>query len=161
MSDYYAKRAQEILKTIRYSTIATVSQDGMPWNSPVASEYDSELNIYWFSDKDNQHSHNVRENEDIFIVIYDSTVPEGSGEGLYIQAKAYELDNPNEILFARRIKKGPDYNHPEGEFLGDAIRRAYKAVPQRIWMNDAEEEDGVLLRDFRVEISIANLRAIL
>ena len=159
--DYYTKRAQEILKTIRYSTIATTSKEGMPWNSPVASEYDEDLNIYWFSDKENQHSHNVRENENVFIVIYDSTAPEGSGEGLYIQARAYELDNPEEILFARRIKKGQDYIHTKGEFLGDSIRRVYKAIPQRIWMNDAEEKDGVFLRDYRVEIPLEDLRAVL
>lgn len=154
MSDYHHKRAVEILRRIRYATIATASKDNKPWNSPVAHEYDSQLNVYWFSDKQNQHSKNVRENENVFIVIYDSTVPEGEGEGVYIEAKAVELTDPEEILSVRKIKKGEDYDGKPNEFLGDAIRRVYKAVPQRIWMNTAEITDGIFIRDYRVELSL-------
>lgn len=152
------RRAKKILETIEYATIATTSRKGKPWNSPVARVYDHDLNIYWFSDKQNQHSQNVRENEDIFIVIYDSTAPWGEGEGVYIEAKAYELTDPEEITKARRLKKGPDYNGSPDDFLGDAIRRVYKAVPQRIWMNDAEVKNEVFIRDYRVEISLNDLR---
>jgi nitroimidazol reductase NimA-like FMN-containing flavoprotein (pyridoxamine 5'-phosphate oxidase superfamily) len=158
MSEYHTKRAKEILEKIIYATIATSSKNSKPWNSPVAHVYDSELNIYWFSDKENQHSQNVRENENVFIVIYDSTVPEGHGEGLYIEAKAYELTDPQEILLARRIKKGQDHDQPSDDFLGDAVRRVYKAVPQRVWMNDAEEKDGVFLRDYRVSVNLGDLK---
>ena len=161
MSDYHAKRAIEILRTIRYATIATASKDGKPWNSPVAHEYDSQLNVFWFSDKQNQHSQNVRANEDVFIVIYDSTVPEGDGEGVYIEAKAVELTDPDEILHARKIKKGEDYVGKPDDFTGEAIRRVYKAVPQRVWMNDAEVKDGVFIRDYRVDISLDTVRSLL
>lgn len=159
MSDYHDKRAVEILRKIRYATIATANKDGKPWNSPVAHEYDNQLNVYWFSDKQNQHSQNVRENEDVFIVIYDSTVPEGDGEGVYIEAKAVELNDPEEILSVS--KKGEDYEGKPNDFLGDAIRRVYKAVPQRVWMNDAEVTDGVFIRDYRVDISLETVRGIL
>lgn len=162
MSDYHNKRAAEILHNIRYATIATASKDGKPWNSPVAHEYDNQGNIYWFSDKQNQHSQNVRENENVFIVIYDSTVPEGDGEGVYIEAKAVELTNPEEILSVRKIKKGEDYEGKPNDFLGDAVRRVYKAIPQRVWMNDAEVKGGVFIRDYRVDVpleAIRNLRS--
>lgn len=152
------QRAKEILKSIEYATIATANKDGKPWNSPVAWVYDHELNIYWFSDKQNQHSQNIRENEDVFIVIYDSTAPWGEGEGVYIEAKAYELTDIGEITKARRLKKGPDYDGSPDDFLGDAIRRVYKAVPGRMWMNDAEVKDGVFVRDYRVEVSLQQLR---
>lgn len=161
MSDYHNKRAVEILRNIRYATIATASKDGKPWNSPVAHEYDNQLNVYWFSDKQNQHSQNVRENEDVFIVIYDSTVPEGEGEGIYIEAKAVEVNDPEEILRVRKIKKGEDYQGSADEFLGEAIRRVYKAVPERVWMNDAEIKDGVFMRDYRVDISLETVRDLL
>ncbi len=157
---YYLNRAKEILEKIIYATIATSSKDGMPWNSPVRHVYDNDLNIYWFSDKENQHSRNVRDNENVLIVIYDSTVPEGDGEGVYIQAKAQQLESPDDIKAARRIKKGPDHDAPD-DFMGDAIRRVYKAVPERIWMNDAEEKDGIFLRDYRVELPLDKLRGLL
>lgn len=139
MSEYHTKRAAEILGTIRYATIATATRAGKPWNSPVSSVHDDDLNIYWFSDKSNQHSQNIRENEDVFIIFYDSTVPEGAGMGVYIEAKAYEIEEVNEIQKARKLKKGVEESDPH-TFLGDAIGRVYKAVPQRIWMNDAEKK---------------------
>src|ERR1700721_2079079 len=140
MSQYHNKRAREILSRIIYATIATVTDDGKPWNSPVRHVLDRDLNIYWFSDKEGQHSKNIRVNEDVFIVIYDSTVPEGDGEGVFIQARAEELEDPEEIRLARLIKKGENMDNID-DFRGDAIRRVYKAVPQRIWMNDAEIKD--------------------
>lgn len=160
MSDYHLNRAKEILERIIYATVATASKDGQPWNSPVRHVYDRELNIYWFSDKESQHSCNVRENEDVLIVIYDSTVLEGEGEGVYIQAKAYELNDPEEVRFARKIKKGPDFDAPD-DFIGDAIRRVYKAVPQKIWINDVEIKEGKFIRDYREEIDLDKLKELL
>ena len=104
MKSSYINRARQIIGKINYATIATASKEGRPWNSPVAQVHDKELNIYWFSDKEGQHSRNVRENDRVFIVIYDSTVPEGQGEGVYIEAKAYEVTDPDEITYARRIQ---------------------------------------------------------
>jgi len=156
MSEYHDKRAKEILQTIKYATIATTSADGTPWNSPVRHVYDEDLSIYWFSDKEGQHSRNIRENENVFIVIYDSTVPEGDGEGVYIQAKAYEINDPEEVRFARRIKKGPTMDAPD-DFIGDAVRRVYKAIPQQVWMNDAEINNNVFVRDYRVAVSLDSL----
>lgn len=157
MNDHYIARAKVILEKVTYATIATVSEDDKPWNSPVRHNYDEDLNIYWFSDKQNQHSQNVRANGNVFIVIYDSTVPEGEGCGVYLECKAYELDDSEEIRKARRLKKGPIMDAPD-DFTGDAVRRVYKAVPQRVWLNDAEIENGKFIRDYRVELSLKDLR---
>jgi nitroimidazol reductase NimA-like FMN-containing flavoprotein (pyridoxamine 5'-phosphate oxidase superfamily) len=161
MNEDYLIRAKKIIQTINYATIATVSKNGYPWNSPVAHSYDSGLNIYWFSDKNNQHSRNVRDNSDVFIVIYDSTIQLGKGEGVYIKAKASELKEPEEITKARKLKKGPDYDGLPDEFMGEAVRRVYKATPLQIWMNDAEIKDGVFIRDYRIKISLSALTELL
>lgn len=145
MSDYYQKRAKEILSTIKYATIATVSEDGKPSNSPVAHSVDGDLTIYWASDKNSQHSQNIRANENVAVVIYDSTAPEGTGEGLYFEATAIEINTPEEIIA---------HGESPEKLLGDAIRRFYKATPLRAWMNDVEEKDGHFVRDCRVEISL-------
>jgi len=42
--------------------------------------------------------------------------------------------------------------------MGDAIRRVYKAIPSAAWMNDAEEPNGVFIRDYRVEIPLESLK---
>jgi len=160
MSDYHNKRAKEILGKIIYATIATASKAGKPHNSPVRYVFDEDMNIYWFSTKVSVHSQNVRENEDVFIVVYDSTVPEGDGEGVYFEAKAYEITDPEEINYARRIKRGADFSGDADDFLGDAVRRCYKAVPARTWMNEAEIDNGKFIKDFRVEIPLELLKGL-
>lgn len=157
---HHTQRAASIIKTIRYATVATVNKSNEPWNSPVCHVYDDELNIYWFSDKQGQHSQNVNQNPNVFIAIYDSTVPEGQGEGVYIQAQAIELNDPAGISVARRIKKGADDDSPD-DFMGTAVRRVYKAVPKCIWVNDAQIKNGKFIRDFRVEINKSELTKLL
>lgn len=39
------------------------------------------------------------------------------------------------------------------DFLGDSKLRAYIIKPQKMWMNDAEEKNG-LFHDYRVEIEL-------
>lgn len=168
MSDSHSKKAAEIINRILYITIATASKDGQPWNSPVYSAFDKDLNFYWSSDKDSQHSKNIRENKNVFLAIYDSTVPEGTGEGVYIKAEAYELGEKDEVIVARRItqtRKGQEseLNEKEHEkFTGDAVRRIYKAVPKRIWINEDErDENAKFIRDTRVEVSLDKLKTLI
>lgn len=158
MSEYHQKRAAEILKSITYATLATVTPEGKPWNSPVYYNFDENLNIYWVSDKEGQHSKNVTANKQVFIVIYDSTAPEGDGEGVYIQARVEQVTDPEEILRVRRIKKGSHFEQSPDTFLGDSIRYMYKAIPEKVWMNDAEVENEVFIRDYRVEIDLEQIQ---
>ena len=149
----YNQKAKDILVKIQYATVATVTSEGKPWNSPVAHEIDENYVIYWFSDKENQHSKNVRANPHAFIVIYDSTAPEGEGEGVYIEADVEELNDAmalEQITNAKGVKVVENAN----EYLGDAVRRCYKATPKRMWMNDAEMQDDVFVRDYRVELDL-------
>lgn len=165
MSDFHSKKASEIINRILYITIATVSRDGQPWNSPVYSAFDKDLNFYWFSDKDSQHSKNIRENKNVSLVLYDSTVPEGEGWGVYIEAEAYELSNGDEVLEGLKVmdnrigkKKEREYE----KFSGAAVLRVYKVIPQRVWVNDDEkDENGKYIRDIRVEISLDALKTII
>lgn len=161
MSENLSKQAAQILSRIQYATLATASKTGKPWNSPVAYVYDDELNLYWFSDKQSQHSQNVRENNNVFIVVYDSTVPEGQGRGLYIEAQALEVDDPDEVIKARKIKKGDHHTANPQEFLSDAGRRVYRAIPQNVWINDAEIKDGVFIRDYKVKVSLEMINGII
>ena len=167
MSDFHNKRAAEIINKVLYITIASVSKDSQPWNSPVYSGFDEDLNFYWSSDKESQHSKNVRDNGKVFLVIYDSTAPESTGEGVYVQAKAQELGENDEIQVARRVtqtRKGQADELSEREyekFSGSAVRRVYKAVPQKAWMNDVElDKDNKYIRDIRVEVPIDILRSL-
>lgn len=158
MKDLNAEKAKKIIEKILYITIATSSKDGGPWNSPVYSAFDENYNFFWVSWKENQHSKNIRENNNVFIVIYDSTVPEGTGEGVYIKARAYELTDEKETEHAisyldeRINKKG---RHKVSQFIGSIPRRVYKAVPEKFWMNAEGDIKGEYI-DKRVEVKLLN-----
>ena len=157
MDEQLNQKAKEIISRILYITIATCSKDGVPWNSPVYSAYDDHYNFYWASWVENKHSKNIAENEKVFFVIYDSTVPEGTGEGVYVQAKAEILTDVKEIEYTLSLlytRKGadPQKRNPQ-EFLGDHPRRVYKAVPEKVWMNAEGDIDGEYV-DKRVEVHL-------
>ena len=113
--------AQSIIDNIAYITVATVSENGQPWNTAVAGyHFDSDCTLYWASWTDNQHSRNIRNNGKAFIVAYDSTPVDGKpAQGVYIQAEAYELSDENEAMKAALVFKDDPYNPSDGqEYLG-------------------------------------------
>jgi hypothetical protein len=150
-----SKRAKEIIALINYITIASVTKDGMPWNSPVFSAYDEDYNFYWGTHKDSQKAQNIAGNNNIFIVIYDSTVPPGTGEGVYVRATASQITAPPEVkrvfdlLKSRHATSFWDFA-AVGE---DGPIRLYKAVPQQVWMNDDGRQNGHFI-DIRTEIQL-------
>jgi uncharacterized protein YhbP (UPF0306 family) len=158
MSERHNTKALAILRHIKYATVATVSDNGQPWNSPVFTAYDSQFHFYWFSDKESQHSKNIRSTGTCFIVVYDSTAPEGTGEGVYIQATVRELLD-DEVLEAKAIcdaRLGKTKNRDISTYTGDAPLRGYKATPVKVWINeDANNPDGSYLKDVRVEVVLS------
>lgn len=151
--------AKNILSKINYMTIATVTPDGKPWNSPVQHVVDDELNLYWFSDINSQHSINISDNDKVFIVIFDSTAPIGAGKGLYLEAIASIVDLAQEIDKVIALKYSSPFKYDHEDFVGNSPRRVYKAVPTKAWLNDAEFSGDKFLRDVRTEININDLRS--
>jgi nitroimidazol reductase NimA-like FMN-containing flavoprotein (pyridoxamine 5'-phosphate oxidase superfamily) len=136
--------AKTILDAIKYATLATVSSDGDPWNSPVYYVADENYNLYWASYTESQHSKNIRTNGKVFIAVYDSTVPWGTGTGVFIQAKAWEVTDDQEIVKACQLRQArvAQAKQPPEDFMGDKPRRIYCATPQHIWMNQDSEING-------------------
>jgi len=149
-----------MLGEVRYITLATSSRDGLPWNTPLGFKLDEDLNFYWVSEYSKQHSKNIRENSNVFIVMYDSTVPEDKGEAVYVRALAQELDQPEDIKYTRRLLKGTDEDALE-KLSGKSLRRAYRAIPQKIWINGPKDNKPDTWRDTRFEIDISSLKSLL
>ena len=160
MSEAHETRARDIIKRIIYVTVATVSSAGEPWNSPVYSAYDDRA-FYWTSSPLAQHSRNIEDNSKVFLVIYDSTAPEGSGEGVYIQASAAALKDRAEIEQAKRImagRVGKELGPETDRLLAAGMQRIYRARPERVWINGFEhDENEAYVRDIRIEIPFSSL----
>ena len=155
-------KAAKVIKSILYINIASITPNGKPWNSPVYCAFDKNLNYYWFSWKENQHSENIRNNPNIFVTIYDSTVPASTGFGVYFEGKAYELSNPKEILagikeiYNREKRKPKDVIH----FLKKFPRRVYKFIPEKVWVNTDGKINGNYI-DSRTELDLEKLKVTL
>ncbi|HEX3731386.1 MAG TPA: pyridoxamine 5'-phosphate oxidase family protein [Mycobacteriales bacterium] len=147
------------LSRVEYAALATSSPSGEPWNSPVYTAYDDELNLYWTSAASSMHSQNVRSSGRAFLVIYNSTAPEGTGEGLYLRCNARELDRVEEVARGRRIlvSRIGKADRPPTEFLGESPRRVYRATPLQAWVND-NEVHGDRQVDVRLPVDLAELR---
>lgn len=79
--------ARGIVEANNYLTLATADRDGLPWASPVYYTPDG-TDFYWVSRPDSRHSRNIAERPEVGIVIYDTTVPVGTGEAVYLGARA-------------------------------------------------------------------------
>ncbi len=149
------QRAKEIIENIPYITLATTTSDGMPWNSPVFAAHDTAFNFYFGTHRQSQKAKNIQSNPNVFLVIYDSTVPPGNGEGVYIQATASAITDPEEIAGAHRLlwdEHTVPYWKLE-EFTEASPLVLFKVVPNKVWMNDEGEADGHYV-DTRTEVAL-------
>ncbi len=149
-------KAKKVINDILYITIATSDKNNQPWNSPLYSAFDKNYNFYWASWKENQHSKNIKENEKVFVVIYDSTVPEGTGFGVYMRGKACQLEKKDILEIVKSLKllysrKNKNPRKPE-EFLALLPRRIYKFVPEKIWVNSESDVKSNFV-DSRIDIT--------
>jgi len=146
------EKIDKLLEQVPYITIASVTPEGMPWNTPVFAVRDGQNNFIWNSVVDAQHSKNIASNKNIFIVIFDPAAAEAFG--LYIQAEAEVLDAGPELeqaieAFYRKKNKAPT---SASEFLSPNSRRMYLAKPQKVWINRFEK--GRVPPDWREEINL-------
>lgn len=149
-------KVKAILDSINYITLATVNDNGDPWNTPVAGfHFDNDYTLYWASWRDNQHSQNIRANSKAFVVVYDSTPANGQpSAGVYMQGQAFELTDQQEVMQAALVFKDDLYNPSDGkQYVGDYPRRIYKFVPEKIWMNDDDKVNGSFV-DVRKEAKV-------
>jgi len=95
---------QKILAAVKFCNLATVCDDGRPWNSPVFFVHDGE-SFYWWSDQKAVHSQNIARDPRVFITVYDSTVSENEAKAAYFQASA-RLLNASEIDKVTKLYNG-------------------------------------------------------
>ncbi|HSW99623.1 MAG TPA: hypothetical protein VLH38_01155 [Patescibacteria group bacterium] len=116
--------------------------------APTTKNY----NVYWGSHIESQHSQNLRANGKVFIVVYDSTVAPGLGEGVYIKASVIEITDTEEIKAAYMLlqNKRPNQYWKLEELQSDKPVHLFKATPESIWTNGGGEKNGQYI-DTRVE----------
>ncbi len=105
-------QARAIIDRSLYMVLGTADADGRPWASPVYFATDGHGAFYWVSSHQVRHSANIAARPEIGIVIFDSGAAIGTGQGVYIEARAEqltaapELDRGLAVFSARSIEHG-------------------------------------------------------
>lgn len=85
-----SNEAREILNSNLFGTVATVNEDGSPWNSPI-HVFSDEQAVYWFSSEERQHSLNVARDPRVSLTLFSTDLSQGP-KGVYINGPATKLD---------------------------------------------------------------------
>jgi nitroimidazol reductase NimA-like FMN-containing flavoprotein (pyridoxamine 5'-phosphate oxidase superfamily) len=98
--------AKAIIDANLYMVLGTADEHGYPWVSPVYYASVDYREFVWVSRPETLHSHNLVARPEISIVIFDSSVPIGTGQGVYMAAAAEEVTGDARVkaveVFSRR-----------------------------------------------------------
>lgn len=134
--------AREILDANSYVVLATADADGVPWASPVwFAREDSDL--YWMSHPGARHSQNIAVRPQIAMVVFDSSVTPGSGQGVYMAASAEQLMNPDTLESGMAVVSRKSVRGGDGEWGVDRVTeparlRLYRARVRESWILDPD-----------------------
>jgi hypothetical protein len=83
--------ARTIIDSNRYMVLGTADQAGHPWVTPVWFASEDYARFHWVSSPEARHSRNLSARPDVAIAIFDSTVPVGGAQAVYMAGTAEEL----------------------------------------------------------------------
>jgi Pyridoxamine 5'-phosphate oxidase len=126
-----AALARGIIDANQYMTLATADGDGRPWATPVWFAHQGYTDLFWVSRPGARHSRNLAVRPEVGIVIFDSTVPAGNGQAVYVEALAGELEEAGReqgiAIFSRRSEAQGAGRWGVADVIGTAPFRLYRA----------------------------------
>jgi hypothetical protein len=123
-----SEQLRAIVDANRYMTLATAGEDGRPWATPVWFATEDYRQFYWVSKPDARHSRNLAARPDLGIVIYDSSVPVGGAQAVYMAAVAEEVGDEGLDVFNRRGAAQGLEPWTSEDVLAPARHRLYRAT---------------------------------
>jgi nitroimidazol reductase NimA-like FMN-containing flavoprotein (pyridoxamine 5'-phosphate oxidase superfamily) len=136
--------ARAILDAGSYVVLATADGDGSPWASPVWFAKEDYRELYWVSSPGARHSRNIAVRPQIAMVVFDSTVPPGTGQAVYMTAAVEQLTDPAAIeygigVFSREsARQGGKKEWGLDQVTGEARLRLYRARVHEFWILDPD-----------------------
>ena len=143
--------ARAIIDEGDYMTLATADEGGRPWASPVWYATVGYGELLWLSRPEARHSRNLAVRRELGIVVFDSSAPIGTGQGVYIEAVGEQVPEPelerSVGLYSQRSQARGGPALTIAEVCGPAPHRLYRALASGHSTNGA--------RDERVPVSLA------
>ena len=130
--------ARAVIDASLYLVLATADGTGRPWSSPVYFAHIGFMEFLWVSSPDVTHSRNIAVRPEVGIVIFNSQVPIGAGQGVYMSAAAQLLEDGETAqgieAFSRR-----SVAHGGREWTSEDVRpgaglRLYRATADSHWI---------------------------
>lgn len=143
-------QARAILDANRYMTLATADEGGVPWASPVWFASADYRAFFWVSAPGARHSRNLASRPHVGIVIFDSQVPGGAGQAVYMAATAEEVAGAD-------VDEGMEIFARESEAQGLPIWTSDDVGPHarhRLYRAVASEHFVLSPRDERIPVSV-------
>jgi len=121
--------ARRVIDANLYMTLATRDAGGRPRLSPVYYTAARYTDLYWVSAPQARHSVQLAEYPDVEIVIFDSTVPVGAAEAVYLSATARRVgDDELEAVLPEAFRTSAGaHQFAAGELRDPAPLRLYVA----------------------------------
>jgi uncharacterized protein YhbP (UPF0306 family) len=134
---------REIINANMYMVLGTADESGGPWATPVYFAHKEYREFYWMSSPGVRHSGNVAVRPQVSIVVFNSQVPVGTGQAVYMSATAEELagidiDRGLDIYngrFSNPAEHGVRLISSE-DVQAPALYRLYRAVASEHWIID-------------------------
>jgi nitroimidazol reductase NimA-like FMN-containing flavoprotein (pyridoxamine 5'-phosphate oxidase superfamily) len=148
--DREATTARQIIDASLYMVLATADRSGQPWATPVYFAHRDYRDFFWVSEPEATHSVNLRDRREVGIVIFDSTVPISTGQGVYVSGVAQELP-AHETAEGLEIYSRRTAEHGGDEWSDEDVRppsrhRLFQATAEAVYVLDEH--------DHRVEVRL-------
>jgi nitroimidazol reductase NimA-like FMN-containing flavoprotein (pyridoxamine 5'-phosphate oxidase superfamily) len=151
MTEELSDHVRSVIKANRYMALGTVDEAGKPWVSPVWFATEDYRSFHWVSSPDAKHSRNLAAHPEIAIAIYDSSVPVGGAQAVYMKGTAAELTGAELEagleVFDRVSREDIGRGFGLQDVQGSALFRLYRATVSEHWVlimgRDPERGSGV------------------
>jgi nitroimidazol reductase NimA-like FMN-containing flavoprotein (pyridoxamine 5'-phosphate oxidase superfamily) len=144
MTDDNAATARAIIDANRYMVLGTADEAGRPWVSPVWFAPQGYREFLWVSDPARRHSWNLAVRPQVSIVIFDSTVPIGTGQAVYMSAVAEQLGGTDLVdgisVFSERSQEHGARPWTLDDVVAPARLRLYRAVASEHFVLGEQDE---------------------
>jgi uncharacterized protein YhbP (UPF0306 family) len=138
MAPELAEVVRSVIDANRYMALGTADEAGHPWVTPVWFASEDYRNFHWVSSPDAKHSRYLAARPEVAIAIFDSSVPVGGAQAVYMKGVAEELTGSDLEqgleVFDRVSREDHGRAYALDEVQGSALIRLYRATVIEHWV---------------------------
>ena len=143
--------ARSVIDANSYMTLGTADTAGNPWVSPVWFATEDYRSFHWVSSPDAKHSRHLAAHPQVAIAIFDSSVPVGGAQAVFMKGVAKELTGAELEqgleVFDRVSRQDIGRSFGLDDVQGSALFRLYRATVSEHWVlipgRDPDRGSGV------------------